>query len=62
MWLMSPMADQYGTTADEVTPGKQLTGLIRRAYEKTGSQVAVIIDEYDAPLLEVLPNMRKLND
>ena len=29
-------------------------GMIRRAYEQTGKQVAVIIDEYDAPLLEVL--------
>ena len=37
------------------TPGKLLTGLIRRAMmEKTGRQVAVIIDEYDAPLLDVL--------
>ena len=32
----------------------RLGGLIERAYEKTGRQVAVIIDEYDAPLLDVL--------
>ena len=38
----------------EKTPGERLTGMIHRAYEKTGLQVAVIIDEYDAPLLEVL--------
>ena len=38
----------------EKTPGEKLTGMIRRAYEQTHRQVAVIIDEYDAPLLEVL--------
>ena len=30
------------------------TVIIRRAQERTGKQVAVIIDEYDAPLLDVL--------
>ena len=30
------------------------TVIIRRARERTGKQVAVIIDEYDAPLLDVL--------
>ena len=29
-------------------------GLIRRAYEKTGKQVVVLIDEYDKPLLQAL--------
>ena len=38
-----------------------MSGLIRRAYEKTGKQVVVVIDEYDAPLLEVLHEER-LND
>ena len=32
----------------------RLAGLIDRAYAQTGKQVAVIIDEYDAPLLDVL--------
>ena len=32
----------------------RLSGIIDRAYEKTGKQVVVIIDEYDAPLLDVL--------
>jgi len=44
----------YGKEDDEITPGAMLEGLIKRAYRKTNRQVAVIIDEYDAPLLEVL--------
>ena len=54
MLLLQPYTEKYGRTEGEVTPGGLLTGLIRRAYEQTGRQVAVIIDEYDAPLLEVL--------
>ncbi|MBP5644772.1 MAG: ATP-binding protein [Bacteroidales bacterium] len=54
LFNMEPLAAKFGRTESETTPGKLLTGMIRRAYETTGKQVAVIIDEYDAPLLEVL--------
>ena len=35
--------------------------MIHRAYEQTGKQVAVIIDEYDAPLLDVLHESEQLD-
>ena len=54
LFMMKPLAEQFGKEVDEGLPGQLLTGLIRRAYEQTGKQVAVIIDEYDAPLLDVL--------
>ena len=56
----------YGTGADEIKLNSRLEGLIKRAYEKTGKQVVVLIDEYDAPLLDVvheeenLPKLRKI--
>lgn len=56
--LLKPMVAKYGRDEDEKLPGALLKGLIRRAYEKTGKQVAVIIDEYDAPLLDVLHDER----
>jgi hypothetical protein len=34
--------------------GERLKGLIKRAYEKTGKQAVLLIDEYDSPLLSVL--------
>ena len=46
--------NRYGKNPSELTPGQKLGGVVRRAFEQTGRQVAVIIDEYDAPLLEVL--------
>ena len=61
MWMMEPLASIYGRKETETTPGKLLTGLIHRAKEKTGRQVAVIIDEYDAPLLDVLHSQETLD-
>ena len=52
--MLVPFFEKYGESDMEKTPGEKLAGTIRRAYEKTGRQVAVIIDEYDAPLLDVL--------
>ena len=56
--MMKPVVTKYGRDEDEKLPGSLLKGLIRRAYEQTGKQVAIIIDEYDAPLLDVLHDDR----
>ena len=52
--LLDPFENVYGANPKETTPGMRLSGLIDRAYQKTGKQAVVIIDEYDAPLLDVL--------
>ncbi len=54
LFLLKPLTSEFGKETDETTPGRLLSGLIHRAYKKTGKQVVVIIDEYDAPLLDVL--------
>ena len=54
MWLLNPICEEYRKNEMENSPGKLFSGLIHRAYEQTGKQVAVIIDEYDAPLLDKL--------
>lgn len=38
----------------------RLTALIKTAYHKTGKQVVVLIDEYDAPLLDIVPEDENL--
>ena len=60
--LLNPYEDIYGRNTEEETPGMRLGGLIDRAYAQTGEQVAVIIDEYDAPLLGVLHEDERLKD
>ena len=61
MWLMDRVCDKYGRNEMETSPGKMLNGLIHRAYEQEGKQVAIIIDEYDAPLLDVLHESEQLD-
>ncbi len=53
-FLLTEYIEAYGRNEEEETPGQCLTGIIKRAYTKSGKQVVVLIDEYDAPLLEVL--------
>jgi hypothetical protein len=63
--LLKPYEKQYGADPDETSPGMRFAGVISRAYEQTGRQVTVIIDEYDAPLWDVLhddSNLQKMRD
>ena len=58
--IMAPLARQFGKNDAEMLPGQVLRGLIERAHERTGKQVVVILDEYDAPLLDVLHEEERL--
>ena len=42
----------YGKNEKEDTFSSRFEGIIQRAYEQTGKQVVVLIDEYDSPLLD----------
>ena len=44
-----------------VDPNIRLTNLIQTLYEKSGKQVVVLIDEYDAPLLDVAHETEQLD-
>jgi hypothetical protein len=50
---------RYGITDVAPALGDRLTTLIKTAFEQTGQQVVVLIDEYDAPILDVLHNDEK---
>lgn len=45
--------DTWGKDTRENCLSDRFIGVITRAYEKTGRQVVVLIDEYDKPLLQV---------
>ena len=46
----------YGKDESETAIGRRFQGIIRRAYEKTGRQVVILVDEYDKPLLQAIGN------
>ena len=57
---IAPLEKEYGQDPTETSPGMRLAGLIQRAMQQTGKQVVVIVDEYDAPLLDVLHDPERL--
>ena len=55
----------YGITTPAVDVNSRLKILIKKAYEQTGQKVVILIDEYDAPLLDVVheeENLPKLRN
>ena len=60
--FLSRLEDIYGKEAIEETPPKRFEGLLKRAYEKTGKQVVILVDEYDKPLLQTMGINEKLNE
>ncbi len=51
---LEPYEELYGKNDGEVDANERLDGIVRRAYKMTGQKAVVIIDEYDAPLLDVV--------
>ena len=50
----------YGRGEGEKEINQRLEGLIKRACQQTGKQVVVLVDEYDAPLLDVVHEEKDL--
>jgi hypothetical protein len=52
----------YGAMQTETTLSERFKGVIQRAYEKTGSKVVILVDEYDKPLLQAFGNSELMED
>ena len=53
-FMLSDYERTYGINVEGGDANLRLTNLIKCAYEQTGKKVVVLIDEYDAPLLDVV--------
>ena len=54
--VLSNWETSYGTSPTEVTPELRFKGIIRRAWERTGRRVVILVDEYDKPMLQAIGN------
>lgn len=53
-YLLLPYEKQFGTEENkDKAPNIRFANIVKAAYEQTGRKVVLIIDEYDAPLLDV---------
>ncbi len=59
-YILLPYESMYGKGKEENVPNTRLMGLVERAYKQTGQKAVVIIDEYDAPLLDVVHEAENL--
>ena len=46
----------YGSAPSETSLALRFKGVIKRAYEQTGQRVAILVDEYDKPMLQAIGN------
>ena len=51
----------YGKVDEEKEVNQRFLGLLHRAVELTGEKAVIIIDEYDAPLLDVMNDKERLD-
>ena len=52
--MLEEQETRWGYKTHQVDANLRLKDLVKKAYEQTGENVVVIIDEYDAPLLDVV--------
>ena len=61
LYILKENEDRFGVDCDSPDPNVRLLNLIRTVTAKTGKQAVVLIDEYDAPLLDVAHEKEKLD-
>ena len=59
-YILKENERRFGIECDAVDANVRLANLISSVYKKTGKQVVVLIDEYDAPLLDVVHQDERL--
>ena len=58
--MLEEQETRWGYKTHQVDANLRLKDLVKKAYEQTGEKVVVIIDEYDAPLLDVVHEKENL--
>ena len=60
--LLSRFEEVYGINKNEEEISQRFAGVIQRAYQQTGKQVVILVDEYDKPLLQTMGVNEALNE
>nr|WP_295290094.1 ATP-binding protein [uncultured Prevotella sp.] len=60
-YILEDQEKEWGINEPRIGANNRLIDLINTAYEKSGKQVVVLIDEYDAPMLDVAHEKEQLD-
>ena len=61
LFILNDNETRFGVECDSPDPNVRLFNLIKTVHQKTGRQVVALIDEYDAPLLDVAHERKNLD-
>ena len=61
LYILEMNEQRFGVVCDSPDPNVRLLNLISTVCDKTGKQAVVLIDEYDAPLLDVVHEAESLD-
>ena len=61
LFILNDNETRFGVECDSPDPNVRLFNLIKAVHQKTGRQVVALIDEYDAPLLDVAHERKNLD-
>lgn len=62
LFILKNNERKFGIEGTSKAPNIRMSNLIQTAYQQTGKQVVVLIDEYDAPLLDVVHEETSLKE
>ena len=51
-WHLEQWEEEYSCPASDTFFSVRLSNIVKRAYQKTGKQVVLLVDEYDSPMLD----------
>ena len=61
-YFLTKEEKKYNLQNNGLSHAKRFTSLIQAAYEQTGKQVVILVDEYDKPLLQTMSVNEELNE
>jgi len=61
LFILNDNEKRFGVECDSPDPNVRLLNLIKTVCQKSGKQVVILIDEYDAPLLDVAHERERLD-
>ena len=62
MYFLDIEEEKYHLQNKDLSHAKRFTSLIQAAYQQTGKQVVILVDEYDKPLLQTMGVNEALNE
>ena len=61
-YFLDTEGQKYNLQSTGLSHAKRFTSLIQAAYQQTGKQVVILVDEYDKPLLETMSDNPELHE